>query len=245
MEYLIAAHHSVAGAGYLFLEIEQFTRENCQPYTLSWMSALLSLSRYAPTIITAVLYLVSFYYKEVYLFLFSFGLTLDASFGYALSSLLPNDPRVTTCTPVFGSAFAYPVQHAAFFTTFALGYFSLYRPRVKLWHIGVILAFYALVVLGAHYLNYYNADAVVAGAALGSLNALVYQSVIAWLVVPYICALLRTRVMRYLRYQDTLCSGETTPAHVVALEQFDDEFGTATPLVDRRQVREFLAAQTF
>jgi len=245
MEFVVGAHRDVAGAGYLFLEIEQFTRVNCQPYTASWLSALLSLSRYAPSIITGVLYLISFYYKEVYLFVFSVGLSLDATLGYALSSALPNDPRVTTCTPVFGSAFAYPVQHAAFFATFALGYFSLYRPRVKLWHIGVVLTFYALVVLGAHYLNYYDATAIVAGAALGALNALVYQSFAAWLVVPRICALLRTRLMRYLRYQDTLCAGDRTPAHVVALEDFDAQFGTDAPRVDRQQVREFLAAQTF
>jgi hypothetical protein len=246
MEFVIAAHHGAARSGYVFLEIEQFTRTNCQPYTASWMSAFLSLSRYAPLIITAVLYIAGFYYKELYLFLFGLGLSIDAALGYALSSLIANEPRVATCVPVFGSALAYPVQHAAFFVTFVLGYFSLYRPRAKLWHIALLLFFYTCVVLGAHFLNYYDAPAVVAGAALGTLNAFVYQALLFWLVVPHMCAVLRSRIVRYLKYRDTLCSGETAPAHVVALENFDREFGgTTSPFVARADVRQFLASQTF
>jgi len=245
MEFVLAAHDNAARAGYLFLEVELYTRANCQPYTSSWMSAFLSLSRYAPSIITFVLYFAGLRYKELYLLLFGFGLTIDAWIGYGLNTLIVNEPRIAGCLPVFGSAIAYQVQHAAFFTTFSLGYVSLYQPRTKLWHVAVVLLFYASVVLGAHYLNYYQSAAIVAGAALGSLNALWYQSALFWIVVPTFYIVLRSRLVRYMAYQDTLCTGDCTPAHVIAVEQFDRTFDSRQRQISRQRAKEFVASQMF
>ncbi len=194
--------------GYYLLEVELFTLENCQPYERSWLSAFLSLSRYTAQIITVLLFVVGIRYRELYLLLFGFGLLIDEGVNFTINILNPSMPRVPTCTPVYGSVIAYQVQHADFFVTFLLGYVALYRACAKLWHFALLVGFHAWVVLGAHFLNYHTAVAIVAGAALGSINALIYQAFLYWFVVPYFPVLTTLAPVRYFQYQDTLC---TTP----------------------------------
>lgn len=228
---------------YLF-EIELWTFEHCQPFQQSWFAAILSLLRYAPAIITFLLYFVGLRYKELYLFLFGIGLTLSALINEALNSLIVRAPRIPTCPPLRGAAIANEVQQVAFFTVFSLGYIALYRPRTKLWHLGVLLLFYALSVIGSHLLNYHFSDAIVAGAVLGTILAFAYQSALHFWFVPQFCKIVRIPFVLYMGYQDTLCSGESTPLHVIVLENLDKRFGTAQ-YIERRAAREFIAEQVY
>ncbi len=211
--------------GFFFVEIAQFTVQNCQPFRITWLALVLALTRYTPQVITFLMYFIGLFRKELYLLVFGIGLSIDSVIGAVIGAAIGDEiaPRVETCTPVHSAAVAYQVQHASFFLTFSLGYMALYRPRVKFWHLCVIFLFYLGIVLGAHHLNYYSADAVLSGAALGSGVALVYQSLIHWFVVPHFPTILSSRINRYLCYADNLCTGTTrVPLHILMVESYDE-----------------------
>ncbi len=194
-----------AGVGYFLREIEFFTLMMCQPYPASWFSAFLSLARYTPLLITLTLYIGGWRYGELYLLLFAIGLTGDGILNFTVNYFAPGTPRLAGCLPVYGSTLAYQVQHASFFVTFVLGYVSLYRPRrATALQLFLLFGFYAWVVAGAHFLNYHTAASVLAGAAVGTLGAYVYQSLLHWFVVPHSRWIVSTLPARYFEYQDTL-----------------------------------------
>lgn len=211
-----------APGGYFFTEIALFTITNCQPFALTWMATVLALTRYTPQVITFLMYFIGLFRKEIYLLVFGVGLSLDSTVGVLIGELVDVAPRVESCAPVHSAAVAYQVQHGAFFITFALGYMSLYRPRVKFWHLSLIVLFFVAVVVGAHLLNYYSSEAILSGAALGSMNAFIYQSLVHWLLVPYFPVFLCSRFNRYWCYADNLCTGiDKPPLHVLLVEAYD------------------------
>ena len=207
------------------LENETWSVLNCQPYERSWLTALMALFRAAPTLITWALYIAGFYYKELYLFYFGIGLWLNSLLNQLLNDLVERAPRVPTCPPPHGATFAWQVQQMAFFTTFVLGYAALYRPRVKLWHIALVQVLFLLTVVGSDMLNYQQTDAIVSGAAVGNTFALVHSSVGYFFVVPAFKSLLCTRFIRYMAYEDKMCTGgAAVPRHIVVLERFHQHF---------------------
>lgn len=187
-------------------EIELYTFLNCQPYEQSWMSALLSTLRLAPILITIFMFGAGYFRGELYLLLFAVGLFGDFLINLVLNLIFPGDPRVPTCMPVIGSAIAYQVQHTMFFVTFVIGFFLLYRTCARIWQTLLLFLFASSVVLSAHFLNYFTSTAIVAGALVGTANALIYQSLLYWFVVPQFAWLVRNDIVRYLCYYDTLCT---------------------------------------
>lgn len=235
-----------------FLEIDSFIYGICGPYEQTWQSGVFALLRYAPYFITIVLYIASFWYKQIYLLFFSIGLTLDGVLNEALNNAFPRAWRTPGCPPLWGAAVAYQIEHAAFFITFVLGYMLLYRPRTKLWHILLLFTFYALTVSGAHYMNFHYADAIANGAIVGSFAALTYQTILHWFFVPRLCRMLKHRLIVYWGYMDTLCTGEVQPLHVLMDENFTREFGSSSSsssrqqtYIEREKVREFIAKQIY
>lgn len=107
-----------------------------------------------------------------------------------------------------------------------------------------IALFFIMVVMGSEFLNYYTPEATVAGVVVGSVGAYVYQSLVHWVLVPHMDTILGWRLVRYLGYQDTMCT-DHTPKHIIVVENFDDTFGTGGGVVDKQAVRIFMAAQTF
>lgn len=190
-------------------ENELFTLLFCQPFMQSWLAAALSYTRIAPQIISVLLFVATSYYKEFYLFLFGIGLFIDFLVNIALNLVLPGDVRVETCMPRFGSAVSYQVQHVNFFITFILGYSLLYRPRIALWQVFLLVLFPAFVVMGAEFLNYYHSTAIVAGALIGATNAMLYQLFLYWAIVPRFPWLLACGPIRWWGYQDKLCGVPT------------------------------------
>lgn len=226
-----------------FFEIEFWTLTFCQPYAQSWATAAFAVLRYAPQVITLLAYTVGAWHHELYLFLFGMGLTLSWLVNIVFNSVVVRAPRIATCPPPNGAALSWQVQQVAFFTTFALGYMALYRPRTKMWHIGLLVLFFATTVIGAFVLNYHYADAIVAGAAFGVTLAILYQTFLYYIIVPTFPIVMRNRIIRYMGYRDTLCFGETAPLHVVMLENLDREFNQRQ--LEREAVRRWVASQTF
>jgi hypothetical protein len=192
-------------------EVELFTLINCQPYEQSWLSALLALLRYAPQVVTFLLYFSGLRYKELYLLLFGFGLSANSVVNQLANYLVVVEPRVPTCTTMHGAAVSWQSQQVAFFVTFSLGYAALYQARVRLWHVVALELFLALTVVSQDLLNYHSSQSAIAGSVLGTVLALLYQSFLYSIIVPTFYIVLRSSVVRYLNYQDTLCI-EWTPA---------------------------------
>lgn len=161
----------------LLREVALFTVLNCAAPDTA-LTTLLAVTRYVGPLLTLTMYAVGFYYKELYLLFFGFGLTLDGYTNVAWRFVLRDTVRaVDTC----GDAYlpfqspSYQAQHTAFFATFVLTYIGLYRPRAKLWHF-FLLALFALAVFYAERrLNYHTERALLAGAYIGAFNAFVWQ----------------------------------------------------------------------
>ena len=186
-------------------EIELFTYQNCQPYEHSWTSALLSLMRYVPHVITFVLYFAGLRYKELYLLLFGVGLTISSSTNQLLNGLLGAPLRVSSCVALHGPSISWQAQQAAFFVMFSLAYASLYQARLKLWHAFALELFLALAVIAQEFLNYHTPQATIAGAALGIFVAVLWQLFLYAVIVPSFSIVLRSTFVQYMAYQDTLC----------------------------------------
>lgn len=228
-----------------FLEIDYLIIGICGPYEQSWLSGVYAFLRYAPDFISLALYIVVLRYKEIYLFLFSLGLTEDGFLNHFLNHAYARTPRILSCTPLWGSAVSYQAQHASFFSTFLFGYMALYQPRAKVWHIIGLVIFMALVFSGSHFMHFHHSDAILNGVIVGALNAVVYQTFLHWLILPRLCRILSLRWVRYLGYMDSLCLEETTPIHVIAVEEFDERFPQESRVISREKARDFVAQQTF
>lgn len=229
-----------------FLEIDRLLITVCGPYEQSWLSGVYALLRYAPYFVTILLYVASFYYKQIYLFFVGIGLSGDGYVNFLLNRHFPAPARRATCVPLWGATTSYEVQNAAFFTTFVVGYMSLYQPRTKLWHITLLFLYFALTLSGAHFMHFHSADAIFTGAVVGTLDALGWQLALHALIVPRIPALLRVRLVSYWGYMDTLVFGnDAVPQHVIVLENFEREFAALQDSELRGQLREFIAKQSF
>lgn len=229
----------------LLLEIELWALTNCQPFQQSWMAAVLAVLRYAPQTITFLLFFGGLRYREIYLLLFAFGLTLNSLLNLALNALIMTAPRVATCVPLHGATFSWQVQQTAFFVIFSIGFMALYRPRTKLWHIFILLLFYVATVVATHMLNNDFANAIVSGAVVGTLMAFLYQWFLYFIIVPTFPMLLKKPWVRYWDYRDTLCNCDTTPKHVVVLENLNMQFPYDQAMLQRDAVRDFIARQTY
>lgn len=229
-----------------FLELDQFIHHLCGPYEQSWLTGVYALLRYAPYFITIALYIASFWYKQIYLLFFSFGLTLDGLINEAINDAVNRPPRTPKCPPLWGTAVAYEIETSSFFVTFILGYMTLYRPRTKLWHILLLFIWLALNVSGAHFMHFHHSDAIVNGAILGTFLALTYQVLLHWIFVPSMCRVLRYRLVRYWGYIDTLCNADVVPRHIVIHENFTREFGSnREKQLDYEKVEKFVSKQNW
>jgi len=161
----------------LLREVALFTVTQCAAPD-SAQTTLLATTRYVGPLLTLLMYVVGLRYKELYLLLFGLGLSLDGYTNVAWRYVLRDDARVVaTCGDAYVpfASPSYQAQHTAFFVTFALTYIGLYRPRAKLWHF-LLLAVFALAVFYAdRELNYHTERALLAGAYIGALNAVVWQ----------------------------------------------------------------------
>lgn len=206
------------------------TQTNCQPYSDSWMTSLLALARIMPQILTFSLYIIGFWHKELYLLLFGIGMSISTLINWGINELAGDttEPRVATCIPVHGAVISFESQQTAFFVTFVMGYIALYEARARIWHLLLLVAIFALVFFGDHLLNYHTAEATVAAALLGSLLAFCYQWLLYVAIVPTFPHVLRSRYMRMLNYEDTLCyTCSMTDFGRYVLSGFDARFGSS------------------
>ncbi len=228
-----------------FLEVDALIHTICGPYEQSWMNGVYALLRYAPYFITIILYVASFYYKQIYLFFVGIGLSLDGYVNSVINERIPTRPRVETCAPLWGSTVSYEVQNAAFFTTFVVGYMSLYQPRTKLWHITLVFIYFSLTISGAHFMHFHFSNAISDAAMIGAIDALVWQLLLHWILVPRLSLLLRARLIAYWGYVDTMVLGNRVSQHVITLENFEDEFRALENSPLKERMREFIAKQKF
>lgn len=228
---------------------------NCQPYSDSWLTSLLALARYMPQLLTFTLYIIGLWHKELYLLLFGLGMSASTLLNWALNSATSDTvlPRVATCVPVHGAVLSFESQQIAFFVTFVLGYVALYEARARIWHLLLLVSIFALVFLGDHMLNYHTAEAIVAATTLGSVLGFCYQWLLYVAVVPTFPRAMRSRLVRYLEYEDTLCYTSTMSAlGRFVLRGFDERFGAndavlvstaAVCALVRERVREYLTRE--
>ena len=234
-----------AAEGSIFFELELWTFVNCQPFVQSWQAAILSLLRYVPDVFSIAIYLIGIRYSEIYLIWFGLGTSGSALICWILNLLITRAPRAATCLPIYGAAISWQTQQLGFIITFALTYMVLYRPRLKLWHVWLVVLFYVFTVIAMHLLNYHFGDAILSGAALGTTLGLIYQSFLYYFIVPTFYTQLRSSLLLYWGAQDTLCRGEVIPLRVIALENFDKRFAPTQALIQRHDMQTFIAEQGY
>lgn len=86
---------------------------------------------------------------------------------------------------------------------FGIGYASLYEAQNVWWYLALVLIIDILTIFASQTLNYDFSDAIVTGAALGTLSALLCQYFVYVIIVPSFPILLRNRWLRVRGYVDT------------------------------------------
>lgn len=184
-----------------------------------------------PQLLTFVLYVTGLWHKELYLLLFGLGMSGSTLLNWALNEATSDrvQPRVATCIPVHGAVLSFETQQTAFFITFVLGYIALYEAQARIWHLLLLVSLFALVFIGDHLLNYHSSEAIVAASTLGSALAFCYQWLLYVAIVPTFPRALRSRLVRFFGYDDTLCyTNGTSALGRFVLRRFDERYGGAS-----------------
>jgi hypothetical protein len=88
---------------------------------------------------------------------------------------------------------------------------------------------YGLVFIGDHVLNYHTGEAIVGGAVVGVMLALVFQTFLYVAIVPTFRTVLRSKIVQYLAYEDTLCySSSNSPLVRYVMCAYDKKFAADT-----------------
>ena len=92
------------------------------------------------------------------------------------------------------------------FTVASIGIFAMQwqRSHIRIYHVVLLLVFYAAVMFTHVYFNFNDTAQVMAGAAFGVGFAVVWQAFVFWVAYPRFDRVLRWPLVRYAGYHDTL-----------------------------------------
>lgn len=197
----------------LLEEIALWTTTNCQPFEPSIVTHLLSTTRYLTIFTMLSLYVFGIRYCELYIILFGICSTLNWVLNIVLRVIVGDKTLVVaTCVDAFsvgGNWPSFQTQEAAFVTAFIASYAIMYRTRPHLFGSFVLMLFYAAVVAGDLVLNYHTSVQIIGSAAVGCVfGGLICPLVLRFFVLPLAPDLLSFRLVKYLEYRETLCSGK-------------------------------------
>jgi hypothetical protein len=185
-------------------DIGLFTKLYCPDYHDNVFADVMVLTRFSTILLTLLSFAVGLWYKELYLVLLGFGLTLDSLINWGLREALGEPPPYLGCgygpsMPCFFS------QHAFFAWTALVTFPFFWKARLTLWHILLVTGFAFASCFGQVYLAFNTPAQVLVGSMVGMVLGLIFQIIVYFFAYPYFECILNWRLSGWLGYQNSVC----------------------------------------
>lgn len=169
-----------------------------------------ALTRFSTLSLTYTLFFIGiFWFKDIYLFFVSLGLTLDSLINWGLRTLVadpvPDDAIKHVDDPLEYGMPSALVEHAMFASIIFLTYAFFWRVHLRFGPFVFISGYPTLVAAGQLVLKFNTPLQIVVGAAVGAILGLLYQLLLFYVVAPLFPKLMGTRIVRFCGYSNQLC----------------------------------------
>lgn len=171
-----------------------------------WSGLLVALDFY-PSVVTVAFFVVSLYEHEFYLFLLSLCLAGDTGVNIAMQFIIQQPGPFPGCGTQYEMP-SFATQHASVLVCMLMSFMLLWRLSVPSKKIFLLFLFLYAVILARVYCGINTRWQLLAGALVGLVEGLVYQSIIYFLIYPRYKGLLSWKLMAFLDVKDTLLSPE-------------------------------------
>lgn len=171
-------------AGFFALDQLNCVAADCPEFLwASWGSGFMIALDYYPTYLTVVMYSLSLYQHDLYLFLVSLSLSFDTGINIALLWIIQQPGPFPNC----GSTYEMPsfaTQHAAIFVCMMSSYAFLWRLSVPSKKIFLMYLFLFSVQLARVYIGSNTRIQLLVGSVVGVVEGLIYQAIIYFVIYP-------------------------------------------------------------
>lgn len=162
---------------------------------------------YFPVLVSLGLYAIGLYCYELYLLALSLGLTFDFLLNWGLREAIGAAPRFAGCGADHGMP-AYAAQQTVFFECVVLSAYTCVWRRgapISTLKLGLLRAFCMLALFAHIYVGSSTVPELLAGAAIGLVEAIAFQFLLCRVVRRHAHRILRWRAVRWAGLQDNLC----------------------------------------
>lgn len=175
-----------------------------------------ALTRFSTLVLTYTLFFISiFWFKDIYLFFVSLGLTLDSLINWGLRQAIqdpvPDDALQRDNGSLEYGMPSFMVEHSMFVSIIFLTYAFFWRVKLRTGPMIFIFSYPCLVAAAQLVLQFNTPLQTVVGAAVGILLAVLYQLFLFYVVVPLFPKLMGTRLVKFCKYTNQLCRLQIRP----------------------------------
>jgi len=223
-------------SGFLALGELNCARAACPNFAaVDFWSGLLVALDYYPTYLTVAFYSISLYQHEFYLFLLSLCLTADTGVNIALQYIIKQPGPFPGCGTQYEMP-SFSTQHSSMVVCMLMSFMLLWRVSVPSKKIFLLFVFLYGAIVARVYCGINSRWQLLAGALAGTVEGLIYQAIIYFLIYPYYKTILSWRLAAFLDLKDHLLSPEqeddpSLEEHDVLERQPSKGSGEAVPLV--------------
>lgn len=194
---------------YDFRKLNRLVVPDCPLYEQNALSHLLVALDFYPLALTLGMFVWSMVRRhELLLTLLSFSLTADWLVAFGLQHLFGTPGPYG---PACGGDQEMPSFSTQHITTFGLLWFAAMHRHADTTHVAALAGFQFAAVGARVYIGTNAPVQLLAGTAVGVLNAVVFYLIFWVLVRPFVATILQWRLCRWMRMRDTLIEPRRTP----------------------------------
>lgn len=192
-------------SGFLDLESLECVADSCGLYNPDmWGSHIAIALDFYPIFLTFGIYVLSLYKYELYFALVSLSLTIGWIINFIIQRSLGETARFPDC----GSPYQMPSfasQQIVTFETMMTLFMIVWGNRFKLKLIILLRTFTFGVLVSRIFLGINTTDQLLIGALMGFLLAILYHTIIYYIIFPYFGKILNWSLIRWLGLEDNMC----------------------------------------
>jgi hypothetical protein len=171
-----------------------------------WSGLLVALDFY-PTYLSISFYAISLYQHEFYLFLLSLCLTADTGVNVALQYIIRQPGPFPGCGTQFEMP-SFSTQHSSMLVCMLMSFMLIWRISVPSKKIFLLFLFLYGALVARIFCGINSRWQLLAGSLVGTVEGLLYQSIIYFLIYPRYKNILSWRLATFLDIKDHLLSPE-------------------------------------
>lgn len=184
-------------------ELSTYSALFCPGWHGNGIDKFLNIFRFTDMFVTAVLYVLGFVLKDLYLVFFGLSLTIDSLINYGLLNVIQqNSPN-----PGCGTQYGMPSTQAEAVTVLYImmtSYFLFWWPRAAVLSVFCTSLVYGSTILAQLELGYNTPSQVLIGICVGTFEGLIFQNIVHLLLTKYGHTIMRFKPVIWLGYRNVL-----------------------------------------